>query len=204
MEQFNMNTSSSELMDDSKWRGGIFTNGWRKGKETVEVNDASGNLLGVIGVGGHQEVAEAAKSARAAQIAWHHTSHGQKAEVFRRAADLMREKFQELSSWLVRESGSTQGKAKFELSIAIRVLEDAGAMPAQASGLVLPSTGTRLSFCRRVPLGVIGIISPFNFPLYLAVRAVAPAIATGNAVVLKPDIRTSIWADIAIDEHSMW
>jgi benzaldehyde dehydrogenase (NAD) len=55
---------------------------------------------------------------------------------------------------------------------------------------VLPSNPGRISIARRVPRGVIGIISPFNFPLILSMRAVAPALATGNAVVLKPDPRT--------------
>ena len=57
---------------------------------------------------------------------------------------------------------------------------------------MLPSDGGRISLARRVPRGVIGIISPFNFPLILSSRAVAPALATGNAVVLKPDPRTAL------------
>ncbi len=65
-------------------------------------------------------------------------------------------------------------------------------MPTQAQGIVLPGSADRLNLARRMPLGVVGVISPFNFPLYLALRAVAPAIAVGNAVVLKPDPRTAI------------
>jgi benzaldehyde dehydrogenase (NAD) len=57
---------------------------------------------------------------------------------------------------------------------------------------VLPSTQARLSFTRQVPVGVVGVIAPFNAPLMLAVRAVAPALAVGNAVVLKPDPRTTV------------
>jgi benzaldehyde dehydrogenase (NAD) len=62
----------------------------------------------------------------------------------------------------------------------------------QAQGQVLPSAASRLSFARRVPHGVVGVISPFNFPLILSLRAVAPALALGNAVVLKPDTRTPV------------
>jgi benzaldehyde dehydrogenase (NAD) len=68
----------------------------------------------------------------------------------------------------------------------------AAALPTQPQGLVLPSTPGRLSFARRVPHGVVGVISPFNFPLILSIRAVAPALATGNAVVLKPDPQTPL------------
>jgi benzaldehyde dehydrogenase (NAD) len=92
----------------------------------------------------------------------------------------------------MRESGSVRAKAEFELSITIKAIELAGAMPNQAQGLVLPSEGGRLSLARRRPLGVVGVIAPFNFPLYLAMRAVAPALAVGNAVVLKPDPRTAV------------
>ena len=61
-----------------------------------------------------------------------------------------------------------------------------------AQGVLLPGPGERLSIARRLPLGVVAIISPFNFPFYLAMRALAPALALGNAVVLKPDPRTAI------------
>ncbi len=55
-----------------------------------------------------------------------------------------------------------------------------------------------LSFAKRLPLGVVGVIAPFNFPLFLAMRAVAPALALGNAVVLKPDPRTAVCGGVAI------
>ena len=93
-----------------------------------------------------------------------------------------------------------RAKAEFELGITVRSLREAAAMPSQAQGLVLPSGGDRISLCRRLPLGVIGVIAPFNFPLYLAMRAVAPALAVGNAVILKPDPRTSISGGVIIAE----
>lgn len=71
-------------------------------------------------------------------------------------------------------------------------------MPSQAAGQVLPSEAGRLSLARRRPIGVVGVIAPFNFPLYLAIRAVAPAIAVGNAVVLKPDPRTAVCGGVTI------
>ena len=62
-------------------------------------------------------------------------------------------------------------------------------MPA---GEVLRSMQPRLSLSRRVPVGVVGVIAPFNSPILLALRAIAPALAVGNAVVLKPDPRTAV------------
>ena len=71
-------------------------------------------------------------------------------------------------------------------------------MCTEPQGLVLPSDPGRISLAGRLPRGVIGIISPFNFPLILSCRAVAPALATGNAVVLKPDPRTPLTGGFAI------
>ena len=71
-------------------------------------------------------------------------------------------------------------------------------LPAADQGTLLPTQNGKLSIAKRVPLGVVGVISPFNFPLYLALRAVAPALALGNAVVLKPDERTAVCSGYAI------
>jgi hypothetical protein len=73
---------------------------------------------------------------------------------------------------------------------AIAILHTAAALALQSRGEVLQSPVGRLSYARWVPRGVVGVISPFNFPLILSIRAVAPAVATGNAVVLKPDAQT--------------
>jgi benzaldehyde dehydrogenase (NAD) len=68
----------------------------------------------------------------------------------------------------------------------------AAAMPMQPQGQLLPSVPGRTSIARRVPHGVVGVISPFNFPLILTLRVVAPALAAGNAVLIKPDARTPV------------
>jgi benzaldehyde dehydrogenase (NAD) len=65
-------------------------------------------------------------------------------------------------------------------------------------GELLQTPGERLSMSRRRPIGVVGVISPFNFPLILSIRAVAPALALGNAVILKPDPRTAVCGGVAL------
>jgi benzaldehyde dehydrogenase (NAD) len=85
------------------------------------------------------------------------------------------------------------GKAAFEVDLALGELWEAAALPTQPHGHLLPSSEPgRESIARRVPLGVVGVISPWNFPLILSIRAVAPALALGNAVVLKPDTQTAV------------
>src|SRR5260370_8520478 len=98
----------------------------------------------------------------------------------------------ELVYWIVRETGGIEAKAAFEVQMVTSILHRSAAMCTEPQGLVLPSDGGRISLARRVPRGVIGIISPFNFPLILSSRAVAPALATGNAVALNPDPRTAL------------
>ncbi|HKP78131.1 MAG TPA: benzaldehyde dehydrogenase, partial [Phenylobacterium sp.] len=94
--------------------------------------------------------------------------------------------------WIMRETGSVQPKAAVELDHAAGFVRQAASMATEPQGLLLPSPDSRLSMARRIPRGVVAVISPFNFPLALSIRAVAPALAAGNAVVLKPDPRTPI------------
>ena len=76
--------------------------------------------------------------------------------------------------------------------MAAGILNASASMLTEPQGLVLPSHAGTMSFARRQPHGVVGVIAPFNFPLILSIRAVSPALATGNAVVLKPDPQTAV------------
>jgi benzaldehyde dehydrogenase (NAD) len=80
---------------------------------------------------------------------------------------------------------------------AAEEFRQAAALASAPLGQVLPSVQPRLSFTRRRPLDVVGVIAPFNAPLILAARALAPALAVGNAVVLKPDPRTAVCGGVA-------
>jgi benzaldehyde dehydrogenase (NAD) len=188
-----------EILRNEVWNGRIYSNGWVEVQQRRKVHEpATGGVLGEIGVGGRAEIGAAAAIARKSQVAWHQTSFDAKCRVLRAVASLVRAHHEELVGWIIRETGSTVGKATFELGITATALEEAANMTSQPMGLMLPASTGVLSFCRRVPHGVVGIISPFNFPLYLAMRAVAPALATGNGVVIKPDVRTAISGGFAI------
>jgi len=75
---------------------------------------------------------------------------------------------------------------------------EASTLPSRPYGELLPSESPHLSFAERVPVGVVGVIAPFNFPQILAIRSVAPALALGNAVVLKPDPRTAVCGGVVL------
>ncbi|MFT4249676.1 MAG: benzaldehyde dehydrogenase, partial [Pseudomonas sp.] len=138
--------------------------------------------------------------ARTAQRAWAATPPRERAAVFHRAAAILQDQAPAAAALIARESGGILAKGEHEVREAIVLLQRAAAMPLQANGQVLPSAPGRLSLARQLPLGVIGVISPFNFPLVLSLRSVAPALAVGNAVVLKPDPRTPYAGGFVIAE----
>lgn len=181
------------LLPPDVWTGKVFDGDWRDGTSTAATTEpATGETLGEIGLVGADEIADAGRAALAAQREWAALPYDQRAAVLRKATALAEEHTGEIVEWIVRESGSTKPKAAFEASIVVKALAEAAAIPSRSLGEILPAADGRLSLARRRPVGVVGVISPFNFPLYLAMRAVAPAIAYGNAVVLKPDPRTSV------------
>ncbi|MFD6227473.1 aldehyde dehydrogenase family protein [Streptomyces sp. NPDC060232] len=182
------------LLDPMLWQDGPTLTG---GAAPV-VEPATGRTLATLDLAAPADVAEAAVRAQAAQRDWARTIHPVRAAVLRRAGDLFTAHADELSQWLVRESGSIPGKAAFELHVAAQECYEAAALASRPTGQVLPSEEPRLSFTRRVPAGVVGVVAPFNAPLILAIRSVAPALALGNAVLLKPDRRTAVCGGLAL------
>src|ERR1700759_4667105 len=82
--------------------------------------------------------------------------------------------------------------AGFAVHVAEQECYEAASLPSRPYGELVPSEQPRLSMSRRIPVGVVGVISPFNVPIILGIRSVAPALALGNAVILKPDPRTAV------------
>jgi benzaldehyde dehydrogenase (NAD) len=112
--------------------------------------------------------------------------------VLRKAGDLLAANADEIKGWLARESGAIQPFGDFQVHTSAQECYEASALPSHPYGELLRSGSPRLSFARRIPVGVVGVIAPFNVPTILAIRAIAPALALGNAVILKPDPRTAI------------
>lgn len=187
------------LLDDSRWKGRCFNGQWQDAGQTSPVTDkSSGEELSRIGIATPQDLAEAARAAAAAQPAWADTAPDERAAIFRRAAQLLEQHRDELAGWIVRESGGLRAKAEMELKSTLTTLHASAAMMGEPQGLLMPSRSDRTSMARRVPHGVVGVISPFNFPLTLAIRAVSPALVTGNAVLLKPDPQTAVCGGVLI------
>ncbi|MEU1213297.1 aldehyde dehydrogenase family protein [Streptomyces sp. NPDC005791] len=162
------------------------------------VEPATGKTLAQVDVADATDVARAAAGAERAQRAWGTLPPGSRAAVLRRAAAVLEENRAEVAQWLIREGGAVRAKAETEIADSVEELLQAAALPTQPHGQVLPAAPGRSSQARRVPLGVVGVISPWNVPLLLALRSVAPALALGNAVILKPDIRTPVSGGLVV------
>ena len=182
------------------WHGRIHSDGWVAGSAGTQPirEPATGGTLGEIGVASPDDVIRAAARAAEAQHAWARMSHEDRAAVLRRAGELFEQHATELHEWIMRETGAIAPKAGLETHIAAQECFAAAALPGHPMGQVLPSIEPRWSLSRRRPVGVVSVISPFNFPLILSIRSVAPALALGNAVLLKPDPRTTVSGGVCI------
>ncbi len=189
-----MNAPIPKLMIESKWQGRVFGAEWRsaEGGSLDVLEPSTGAIITRVGNATAADIRRAAAEARAAQPGWAATPYEQRAAILRKAARALEDNQEELVTWIARETGGIPAKAGFEIHMVTEILYRSAAMCTEPQGLVLPSDPGRISLARRLPRGVIGIISPFNFPLILSTRAAAPALATGNAVVLKPDPRTAL------------
>ena len=185
--------ASTSFLESAPWRGHVFSGGWRLASATTDVVEpATGRVLGQAGLATPADVGPACAAARDAQAGWAATAPRDRAAIFHRAATLLETHFDELAHHVTRETGAILPKGEHEIREAIAFCRVAAAMPIAPQGHWLPSAAGRMSVARRVPLGVVGVISPFNFPLILTLRVVAPALAAGNAVVIKPDARTPV------------
>ncbi|RKE79187.1 benzaldehyde dehydrogenase [Rhizobium sp. AG855] len=195
-----MNMHAPKFLDTGRWGGMAYISEWQEALGgTINVTDpANGNVLAAVGFCGVADVQRAAAQARAAQSAWAKTQPSTRAAILNRAADLLEQNGAELASWIMQESGSIHAKAMIEIEHGALFIRHAASLAMQPSGMFLPGMDDRTNYARRVPHGVVGVISPFNFPLVLSVRSIAAAIALGNTVVHKPDPRTPISGGIII------
>lgn len=180
-------TAPGKLFDLDRMRGAIYSSGWVKGDATLDVVEpATGETLATVGRGTAQTVAKAAKAAAAAQKKWALVPPEEKRKLFIRAEQVMRGFADEYTEWVVREVGAPRSKARFEVEFLADEFLEASAYPTQMHGMVLGDRANRLSYSVQVPFGVCAGITPSNVPLTLGARFIAPALATGNAVLLKP------------------
>ncbi|MFF8948410.1 aldehyde dehydrogenase family protein [Streptomyces sp. NPDC014940] len=172
---------------DGEWRQG--SGSW----DVIDFNPYDDEKLASITVATVDEVDQAYRSAARAQKQWAATNPYARRAVFERALRLIEEREQEIADLIVAELGGTRVKAGFELHLVKEFLRESVNLALRPEGRILPSPADgKENRVYRVPVGVVGVISPFNFPFLLSVKSVAPALALGNGVVLKPHQNTPI------------
>lgn len=183
----------ARLADEIKTRAEIFIGGdfrsAASGATFDSVNPATGDLIAAVSSADAVDVDAAVASARAAFEAgsWSQTSAGHRKKVLRRLAGLINDHSQELALLDSMDMGKLAEEAhNVDVPSAADLFEFYGEAIDKRGGEVAPTEPGNLALVTREPLGVIGAVTPWNFPLDLAVWKVAPALAAGNSVVLKP------------------
>lgn len=178
---------------------GHFINGeWIKSEATISVlNKYTGAELGQVGRASRQIVSQAIESASTT----FHTkklSTTERYNILMRTAALIEERKSELADILIAEVGKVKKDAYAEVDRAVQTFiasaEEAKRIAGTGIPLGQPGNENKMAFTVRVPVGVVAAITPFNFPLNLTAHKLGPALAAGNAIVLKPTQQTPIIA----------
>ena len=169
---------------------------WRPGaseKSITDYNPYTGEKLLVFQAATVADMNEAYEGAAEKQKVWAQTNPYQISGIMHKAAQIMQDRSEEIIDWLIKESGSTRIKAQVELNASIGIVAHSANYPFLMETKIAPSViPDKVNYIIRKPVGVVGVISPFNFPMLLTVRSVAGALAAGNGVVLKPSSSTPV------------
>lgn len=167
-----------------------------KQTETV-YNKYTGKPYALVSAAGEDDVIRAVEAAKKA-FAETYFDVNQRYTILMRAAELMQERKAELAEVLIAETGKTVTDANNEvdwsLSLFTESAEEAKRLTGETVCFPVPWLDTQTCYTRREPIGIVAAITPFNFPLNLVVHKVAPALAAGNPVLLKPALSTSVIA----------
>ncbi len=160
------------------------------GKTFADLNPSDGSVWAQIPDGGLAEARAAIDAAHAAFGAWASLPFTQRSHAMIKVAEVFERRKMEIVEAIRAEGGGWIGKGMFETGYVPEIFYAAAASNYAAIGEVIPSEHGKLSMAVRRPMGVISVISPWNFPVLLTARGIAFAIAAGNTVVLKPSEET--------------
>lgn len=172
---------------------------WVEAKATrteAVYNPATGEVIAHVPLSGAEDVEQAVKAAQVAFGTWKEVAIPRRARILFKYQQLLVEHWDELARLITKENGKNFKEAHGEVQRGIECVEFAAGAPALAMGKQLPSIATNLeSGVYRYPIGVIGGITPFNFPMMVPCWMFPMAIVTGNTFVLKPSERTPLLAN---------
>ncbi|MFI8007703.1 aldehyde dehydrogenase family protein [Streptomyces sp. NPDC086010] len=155
--------------------------------DIIDFNPFNGEKLCSVTVATAAEVDRAYRAAERAQVEWAGANPYGRRDVLEKAARLVAERADDIAELIIDELGGTRHRAEYEVRLAQEFLHEAAGQALRPSGRLLPSLADgKENRVHRLPVGVVGVISAFNFPFLVTMKNVAPALALGNAVVVKP------------------
>jgi aldehyde dehydrogenase (NAD+) len=189
-----MGSNRRDLFINGAWVGA------QSGAKFPVYNPTTGEIWTRVADASRADARAAIAAAEGAYPKWSATSHSARARLIHKVGDILEARAKDFQDALIDEGGAWIGKTMFETNYSSGVYRAAAAAAYQVNGEILPSDHGKLSLVMRVPLGVVSVISPWNFPLILSSRGVAPALAVGNCVVLKPSEETPVAGGLLIAE----
>lgn len=177
---------------NKQYIGGVWRDG-SSGKVLTDRNPFNGQTIAEIKLATLADLDEAYRSAAAAQKVWAQVNAFEKRAILEKGIAWIEKNEAEVTDLIIDELGGTRLKAFVEILLVKNSLKEASTYPMRMKGEIIPSAiDGKENRLYRVPVGVVGVISPFNFPFILSMRSVAAAIGAGNGVVLKPHDDTVI------------
>jgi len=177
---------------NKQYIGGV----WREGssqKTLTDSNPYNGQKIADFKLASLSDLDEAYRSAAAAQKIWAEVNPFERRTIMEKAITWVEQHESEITDIIIEELGGTALKAFFEIGLVKNIIKEASTYPLRMKGEILPSpVDGKENRLYRIPVGVVGVISPFNFPFFLSMRSVAPTLGAGNGVVLKPHDDTPI------------
>jgi aldehyde dehydrogenase (NAD+) len=183
-------TSGGRMLIGGDWRDA------QSGKRFRTLNPATGDTLLEVAEGDAADVDLAVQAARQAfHGAWSKMSASERGRLIWRLGDLIHEKAAELAQLETLDTGKPIWESsRVDVPLAADVFHYCAGAATKLEGSTIPVSGPFLNYTLREPVGVVGLIVPWNYPLLLASRKVAPALAAGNTVILKPAEETPLTA----------
>src|SRR4051794_11456813 len=168
---------------------------------TIEsINPADKEPVGYVQSSTGDDLNKAAASAHEAKRDWRRLGQSARGQILFKTANILEENLDEIAETMTREMGKTLPEAKGETARGVAILRYYAGEGMRKDGDVIPSSDSEaLMFTTRTPLGVVGVISPWNFPVAIPIWKMAPALIYGNTVVLKPATETAVTAAIVIE-----
>ena len=170
------------------------------GKTIASINPATKEVIGHVQSSSEEELNNAVEAAHIAKKAWRKLGQAARGQLLFKTANILEENLDEIAESMTKEMGKTLPEAKGETARGIAILRYYAGEGMRKDGDVIPSSDSEaLMFTKRTPLGVVGVITPWNFPVAIPIWKIAPALVYGNTIVFKPASEAAVTASKVVE-----